>query len=202
MLSFTSLTALAASTPTPPPPTVNQQVMTLLSGNYQIDTPHTRVSFIIPHFVISEVEGRFNDVEGNFTIGTTFLKSKFTATAKVASIDTGIKQRDDHLRSADFFDAEKYPVITFTSKTITGTYDNFKMVASVTIKGITKDVLFSGSYKGGIIKDSFGKQRVALRATGKVNRRDFNINYDGKFDLGPVVGDDVEIVIITEGVKI
>ncbi len=138
MLSFTSLTALADTTKAPPPatPTANQKVMTLLSGNYQIDTPHTRVSFIIPHFVISEVEGRFNDVEGNFTIGTTFLKSKFTATAKVASIDTGIKQR------------------------------------------------------------------VALRATGKVIRRDFNINYDGKFDLGPVVGDDVEIVIITEGVKI
>ena len=204
ILSFTSLTGFAATTPSPPTPapTTNQKVMKILSGNYEIDSPHTHVAFTIPHFVISEVQGRFDDVSGNFTIGKTFLDSKFTATAQVASIDTGVKQRDDHLRSAEFFDAEKFPVITFSSKTITGTYDNFKMVAAVTIKGITRDVLFSGAYKGGIIKDSFGKQRVALKATGKVNRRDFNINYDGKFDLGPVVGDDVEITIITEGVKI
>ena len=202
-MSLSSSSGFAATVATQAAkPTDNQKIMKLLSGNYSIDTAHTRVSFVIPHFIVSEVEGRFDDISGNFTIGKTFLDSKFTATAQVASIDTGVKQRDEHLRSADFFDAEKFPVITFASKTITGTYDNFKMVAAVTIKGVTKDVLFSGSYIGGIVKDSFGKQRVALKATAKVNRKDFNINYDGKFDLGPVVGDNVDIVIITEGVKI
>lgn len=201
ILSFTSLSGMAA-TPVAPTKTHNQKVMDILSGNYEIDNAHTRVSFIIPHFMISEVEGRFDEVAGNFTIGKTFLDSKFTANAQVSSIDTGIQKRDEHLRSPDFFDASKFPVITFASKTITGTYDNFKMVAAVTIKGVTKDVLFSGAYRGGIVKDSFGKQRVALKATGKINRKDFNINYDGKFDLGPVVGDEVQITIITEGVKI
>lgn len=172
----------------------------LMSGDFEIDSAHTRISFIIPHFVISEVEGRFDEVTGLITIGKSFLDAKFEAVVPAKSIDTGIKQRDDHLRSSDFFDVEKYPDIKFVSKTITGTKDNFKMVASVTIKGVTKDVLFSGAYTGGI-KDTFGKERIALKATGKVNRKDFNINYNDKFDLGPVVGDMVEIRIWTEATK-
>lgn len=178
----------------------NQAARELLSGNFEIDPAHTRVSFIIPHLVISEVEGRFGDIKGSFTIGKTFLESKFNATVATKSIDTGIKRRDDHLRSADFFDVKKYPTMSFESKTITGAMDNFKMVAALTIKGVTKDVLLSGSYTG-FVKDQQGKERVGLKATGKINRKDFNINFDDKVDLGPIVGDTVEIRLWAEGIK-
>lgn len=178
----------------------NQAAIKLLSGSFDIDPAHTRVSFVIPHLVISEVEGRFDDIKGTITIGNTFLASKFNAVIQIDSIDTGIKQRDDHLRSPDFFDAAKYPTMTFESKSITGTMDNFKMVAALTMKGVTKDILLTGKYTG-TVKDQEGKDRIALRATGMINRKDFNIKFDGKVPLGPIVGDLVEIRLWTEGVK-
>ena len=172
----------------------------LLAGEFQIDPAHTRVSFIVSHLVISEVEGRFDDVKGTFQIGPKITDSKFTATVPVASINTGIEKRDEHLRSEDFFNVKVFPDMTFESKTITGTLDNFKMVAALTIKGVTKDVLFSGSYTGQV-KDPQGKERVGLKATGSINRRDFNVNYNDMVDLGPVVGNKVEIRLWAEGIK-
>lgn len=170
-------------------------------GKYTVDPAHTRVSFVIAHFVISEVEGRFNDVTGEFSLAEPFTDSKFRATVPVKSIDTAVKQRDDHLRSKDFFEVAKYPEMKFVSKSITGTPENFKMVAALTIKNVTKDVIFEGKYTG-TAKDSWGKQRTALQATAKINRKDFNINYDDKIDIGPAVGDEVTIRLWTEGVKV
>lgn len=172
----------------------------LLSGEFNIDPAHTRVSFIVPHLVISEIEGRFDDVQGTFSIGPNIIGSKFSATVPVESINTGIAKRDEHLRSEDFFDVKKYPTMKFESKTITGTLNNFKMVAALTIKDVTKDVLFTGTYTGSV-KDAQGKERVGLKATGKINRKDFNINYSDTVDLGPIVGNQVEIRIWTEGIK-
>lgn len=170
-----------------------------LQGTYDIDPMHTRVSFVIPHFVISEVEGRFDEIKGSMVLGKSFLDSSFEATVPVKSIDTGVVKRDEHLRSKDFFEVDKFPEIKFVSKSITGTMENFKMVATLTIKGVSKDVLFTGEYTG-VVKDSWGKQRAALKATAKVNRKDFNITYNDKIDLGPVVGDMVEIRLWAEGV--
>jgi polyisoprenoid-binding protein YceI len=184
----------------PKMPTLKKNARKLLSGEFSIDPAHTRVSFIVPHLVISEVEGRFDDVQGNFSIGPNIIGSKFSATVPVESINTGIAKRDEHLRSEDFFDVKKYPEMKFESKTITGTLNNFKMVAALTIKGVTKDVLFSGTYTGSV-KDAQGKERVGLKATGKINRKDFNINYSDKVDLGPIVGNQVEIRIWAEGIK-
>jgi polyisoprenoid-binding protein YceI len=172
----------------------------LLAGEFAIDPAHTRVSFIVPHLVISEVEGRFDDVQGMITMGKNIQGSKFTATVPVGSINTGVAKRDEHLKSEDFFDVKKYPDMKFESKTITGTLSNFKMVASLTIKDVTKDVLFSGTYTGSV-KDAQGKERVGLKATGKINRRDFNVNYSDSIDLGPVVGNEVEIRIWAEAIK-
>jgi polyisoprenoid-binding protein YceI len=171
-----------------------------IPGRYEVDNAHSRVSFIIPHFVISEVEGRFNEVKGEFTLAKPFTNSKFTATVPVKTIDTGIQKRDDHLRSKDFFEVEKYPDMKFTSKSITGTPESFKLVAALTIKDVTKDVTFDGKYTGSV-KDSWGQQRAALQATATINRKDFNINYDDKVDLGPAVGNEVKIRLWTEGVK-
>jgi polyisoprenoid-binding protein YceI len=171
-----------------------------LPGKYSVDTAHTRVSFTVPHFVVSEVEGRFNDVKGEFTLAEKFEESSVSATIPVKSIDTAVKQRDDHLRSKDFFEVTKYPEMKLFSKSISGTPESFKLVAALTIKNVTKDVTFDGKYTGSV-KDSWGQQRTALQLEGKVNRKDFNINYDDKVELGLAVGEEVKIRIWTEGVK-
>lgn len=169
-------------------------------GKYSIDTAHSRVSFIIPHFVVSEVEGRFNEVEGNFNIAKNFTDSSLTAIVQTKSIDTAVKKRDDHLRSKDFFEVAKYPTMKLVSKSITGKPESFKMVAALTIKDVTKDVTFEGKYTG-TATDPQGQIRAAFQATATINRKDFNINYDDKIDLGPAVGHDVKIRLWTEGVK-
>ena len=87
-----------------------------MPGDYKVDPDHTRVSFTIKHLVISEVEGRFNDVNGTFTLADKFTKSTAEATVAIESIDTGVKKRDDDLRSKNFFEAEKYPTMTLKSK--------------------------------------------------------------------------------------
>ena len=204
VLGLTLSGAYAQKKLAPVPTTENakeeSQARKLLAGQFSIDPAHTRVSFIVPHLVISEVEGRFDDVQGTITMAKDIVGSKFTATVPVSSINTGVAKRDEHLKSEDFFDVKKYPNMKFESKTITGTLSNFKMVASLTIKDVTKDVLLSGTYTGSV-KDAQGKERVGLKATGKINRKDFNINYSDKIDLGPVVGNEVEIRIWAEAIK-
>lgn len=172
-----------------------------VKGKYDVDPAHTRISFVIPHFVVSEVEGRFNEVKGEFNLAEPFAASSFSATIPVSSIDTGVKQRDDHLKSKDFFEAAKYPSMKLVSKSITGTDDSFKVVASLTIKDVTKDVTFEGKCTGFVV-DTWGKQRAAFQMTGTINRKDFNINYNDKVALGPAVGDEVKIRIWTEGVAV
>jgi polyisoprenoid-binding protein YceI len=162
------------------------------AGTYTLDNAHTRVSFKIPHFVISKVEGRFNDVKGQITLAEDFSKSSLEGT-----IDTASAQRDTHLKSADFFDAKKFPKMTFRSTKFEGKKEKFSVIGYLTIKDITKEVKFSAEYFG-IVKDPWGNTRAAFKLTANINRKDFNITYDDKFDLGPVVGNEVEISIISE----
>jgi polyisoprenoid-binding protein YceI len=171
-----------------------------MPGEYKIDPDHTRVEFTIPHFVISEVEGRFNNVEGNFVLEKNFTLSKVDASVLTNSIDTASAKRDEHLKSKDFFDAPTFPTITLKGKSFSGKPSAFTLVAEVTIKDVTKDVTFKGKYTGGI-KDPTGNERVALNMSAKINRKDFHINYNEKIDIGPAVGDEVTIVVRTEGIK-
>lgn len=172
----------------------------LTPGKYNVDPAHTRVSFLIDHFVVSEVQGRFNDVKGTFTLDKDISKSKVDVTVPIESIDTGVKKRDDHLRSADFFDAKKFPTMTFKSKKFSGSLDNFKVTGDLTIKDVTKEVTLDGKYTGSV-KDSWGQIRAAVRATGTINRKDFNIKYNDMVEAGPAVGDEVRISIISEGIQ-
>lgn len=169
-------------------------------GQYKIDPDHTRVDFVINHFVISEVEGRFNNVKGNFILAKKFTLSKVEAEIAVASIDTNAPKRDEHLRSSDFFDASVYPTMTLRGKHFTGKPASFTLVADLTIKDVTKEVTFKGKYTGSI-KDPQGNQRVALHMSAKINRKDFHINYNEKIDIGPAVGEEVTIMVRTEGIK-
>lgn len=168
-------------------------------GKYKIDPPHTRVSFVIGHFAVSEVEGRFNDVQGEFTLGPKIEESSATVTVPIASIDTGVKRRDDDLRSPNFFDARKYPTMKFVAKKFSGTPEKFTVTADLTIKDVTKEVTLDGKYTGNVI-DPYKNQRVALQFTGQIHRKDFHINYDNQVAIGPAVGEEVRIRIWTEGI--
>lgn len=168
-------------------------------GEFQLDNAHTRVSFKVSHFVISYVEGRFNEVHGAVNFNKDFKKSSLNVSIPIKSIDTAIEQRDNHLKSPDFFDEAKFPLMTFKSKSFKGKAKDFTVIGDLTIKNVTKEVKFEGEFLG-TITDSWGNTRNAFELEGKINRKDFNVNYDDKFDLGPVVGHEVKIKIITEGV--
>lgn len=171
----------------------------LTPGTYKIDPAHTRVSFTIKHFVVSEVQGRFNDVQGTFYLSDKIAKSSIDVTIPVASIDTAVTKRDDDLKSPAFFDATKYPTMTFKSKKFTGNLSNFRVTGDLTIKDVTKEVVLVGKYTGSA-KDPWGGERAAVSANTKINRKDFHINYNEKIAIGAAVGDEVTINIISEGV--
>lgn len=169
----------------------------LVDGKYNIDPAHTRVGFEIDHFVISSVQGRFNDVKGTLEISKDLKKCNLNVTIPVESLDTAVAKRDEHLKSADFLEAKKYPQMTFKSKSCSGTLEDLKVTGDLTIKGVTKQIVMDVEYEGSV-KDTWGNQRAAFTADFDINRKDFNIKYDDKIDIGPVVGNKVEVEIITE----
>jgi polyisoprenoid-binding protein YceI len=159
------------------------------ADTYKIDPAHTSVGFTISHLVISEVNGRFDDVAGEITVDSNTLVSA-TATIQTKSIDTAIKKRDDDLRSPAFFDAEKFPTITFESTKV----EKNQITGKFTLHGVTKEITFPFKLKGPI-KDPWGNQRLAVTAETEINRIDYGMK--------PVtgVGDDVTIRISVEATK-
>ncbi len=158
-----------------------------VSGSYQLDPAHSKVGFGVTHLMISTVEGKFNQSEGQIDLDEKFEKSKVKASVDMASIDTGNGKRDEHLKSPDFFEIAKYPKMTFESTSITGTPESFKLVGNLTIKGITKKVVFDGTYRGSAA-DGYGNQKAAFEAKTKINRKDFKI-----VSGAPAVGEEVTI---------
>lgn len=172
-----------------------------LAGEYKIDSDHTRVEFLVDHFVVSQVEGRFNSVEGKIILGKIVSGSSIDATVNTASVDTGVAKRDEDLRSERFLDTVKYPKMTFKSTAFSGTPANFQMIGDLTIKDVTKRVTFTGKYTG-TVKDPWGNTRIAFQAKTQISRKDFNVTYNEKVDIGAAVGDKITISIISEGIKI
>jgi polyisoprenoid-binding protein YceI len=163
------------------------------ADTYTIDVAHTTVGFTITHLVISEVSGRFNDVAGELTLDKDTLAGA-KATIQTKSIDTQIAKRDEHLRKPDFFDAEKYPTITFESTKLVKNGDKTIVTGKFTLHGTTKEIQLPVTLKGPI-KDPWGNSRVALVAETTINRTDYGM----KSTTG--VGDEVKIRITAEAVK-
>ncbi|NBW80951.1 YceI family protein [bacterium] len=164
------------------------------AGRYQVDPMHSKIGFEVPHLVISSVEGSFKSFEGQIQIADNFIKSKVSASADVASVDTGVSKRDEHLKSPDFFDAQKHPKMTFDSTSISGTPDAFKLEGDLTIRGIKKKVVFDGAYLGSVT-DGYGNRKIAFKARTKINRKDFGLVWNMMVEAGPTVGDEVTIVL-------
>lgn len=162
------------------------------AGKYDIDAAHSKVGFEIPHLVISTVEGRFTDYKGNIVLDKRFARSKFNVTINTKSIDTSVAKRDEHLRSADFFEVEKYPEIKFVSTNVSGNPEKFSVKGNLTIKGVTKPVTLEGQFLG-MVKDGFGNEKAAFSAKTKINRKDFGLTWNNVVEAGPVVGDQVTI---------
>jgi len=161
-------------------------------GKYEIDTAHSTVGFEVQHLVISSVEGKFNTFNGTIDLADKLEKSKVEVTIDTKSIDTGNNKRDDHLRSADFFDANKIPTMTFKSTSVKGTLDNLEITGNLTMKGVTKKVTLKGKYLGAV-KDGYGNEKVAFVAETELNRKDFGLNWNSMVEAGPVVGDKVNV---------
>ena len=163
---------------------------------YQIDKIHTFVNFGVERFMVGEVTGRFNDFVGTVVHNTeNILQTKINVSIDVKSIDTGFEVRDGHLKSNIWLDAEKYPEITFTSKSLEKTEENLMLTADLTIHGITREVTFPISIKGPFV-DPTQSNTIGLSGELIVNRQDFGISMDKKMLNGhSFIGDDVKISI-------
>lgn len=177
-------------------------VTTPARTTWAIDPSHSHVEFSIRHLMIASVKGRFADVQGVVTIDDSEpSKSEIDVTIGVASIDTRVEQRDAHLRSADFFDVEKFPSMTFKSRRIERDGDDISVIGDLTIRGVSREVALTVTENGRQI-DPWGGHRAGFEATGKIKRSDFGLTWNQALETGGVmVGDDVKLSIDVELVK-
>ena len=169
------------------------------AGTWTIDPSHSEVGFSVRHLMVSKVKGNFETFSGTIVIGEDPLASSVTAEVDLNSINTRDAQRDGHLRSADFFDAENHPKITFTVNNISRTDDDdYKVTGNLTILGITKPVVWEVEDEGQAT-DPWGNDRWGFHAKTKINRKDFGLNWNVALEKGGwLVGDEVKIDIDLE----
>jgi polyisoprenoid-binding protein YceI len=149
-----------------------------VAGTWAIDPVHSEVSFTVRHMMVSKVRGRFDTFEGTIVTGADPLSSTVTASVDLSSINTGQEQRDAHIRSADFFEVEKHPNMTFASTGIRAEGDHFLLDGDLTLKGVTKPVTFKLEVNG-FGPDAYGGTRVGFSATTEINRNDFGVSFNG-----------------------
>ena len=164
---------------------------------WAIDPMHSEVQFKVKHLVISTVTGFFKSFSGELdAVNDDFEDSEISFALDIDSIDTNQSQRDEHLKSDLFFDAAKYPQITFKSTSFKKTDDDeFELVGDLTIKGITKSVKLAAEY-GGSTNDFYGNTKAGFEVSGKINRKEFGLTWDGVTEAGSVVvGEDIKLLI-------
>ena len=164
-------------------------------GTWNLDAAHSDVDFVVRHAGISKVRGTFHAVEGQLVIAEEFTQSSVEVTVDVASISTKNEGRDGHLRSADFFDVEQFPTMTFRSTEVRGEPEEFTLVGELTLHGVTQTVELEAEF-GGQDKDPFGVTRVGFEATGEISRKDFGLTWNAATEAGGVlVSDKVKLEI-------
>ena len=173
-------------------------------SNWQIDPAHSHVEFAVRHLMISTVKGAFGDVQGTVWLDQAdFRAAHVDVTIQVASIDTRQEQRDAHLRSADFFDAARFPTITFRSRQVKGNHleSEFRLVGDLTIRGVTREVILDVS-AAGRMTDPWGAERAGFSAHGKIDRTEFGLTWNQALETGGVlVGNDVRISVEVELIR-
>jgi polyisoprenoid-binding protein YceI len=169
---------------------------------WKIDPAHSHAEFAVRHLMISTVKGRFGVVNGTIALHEgDLMQSEVDVTIDVNSIDTHEAQRDAHLKSADFFDVEHFPAITFKSTRITGDASAFKLTGDLTIHGVTREVTLEAVSEGRG-KDPWGGERAGFSAHAKIKRSDFGLTWNQLLEAGGfAVGDEVKIALDVEAVK-
>ncbi|MDE1192727.1 MAG: YceI family protein [Arachidicoccus sp.] len=171
--------------------------------NYKLDPAHSDISFKVRHLLISNVSGKFKAFEGELDrVNDDFSESKVSFLARVESIDTGNEQRDAHLKSADFFDAEKYPEIKFSSTSFEKDGDSYKVVGDLTIHDVTNSIILDVVFNGASA-DDYGNKRIGFEGKGKINRKDFGLGFTMTTQAGTVViGDDIKLEFDVQFIEI
>jgi len=166
----------------------------LTPGTWTIDPFHSEVGFVARHLMVAKVRGRFTDFTGIITVGDSFEDSTVEATVKLASVDTGAPDRDTHLRSADFFDVENTPDMTFRSTKVTeGTLEG-----ELTIKGVTNPVTFDLAFNG-VATDPYGNTKAGFEAETEINRKDWGLTWNAALEGGGVlVSDTIRVSVDVE----
>ena len=174
------------------------------ASDYQIDPDHSSIQFKVRHLMVSNVKGDFNKAKGSVMIDDSNITNlKVELTIETASVDTGHAKRDEHLRNADFFDAAKYPTVTFVSKKVMQAgQGKLKVTGDLTLHGVTQEITMDVEGPTQEIKDPWGKFRRGATATGKINRKDFGLTWNRALETGGVVvGEDVDIYVEVELIK-
>ena len=175
----------------------------MANTNWQVDGAHSAVNLSVRHMVISKVRGRFGRWNAKLALDTADLtRSSVEVEIEAASIDTGVADRDAHLRSPDFLSAEKYPTLRYASRRVEALAgDRLRVVGDLTIRGVTREVVLDVDY-GGQGKDPWGNQRVGFTATASLNRRDFGLTWNQALETGGVlVADRVDVEIELQAVQ-
>lgn len=165
-----------------------------VAGTWNLDPTHSEISFSVRHLAISKVKGTFEKFSVTVVAGANPLESTVTASIDVTSVNTNQEQRDQHLRTSEFFAADEYPTIEFVSTGVRDTGDGtFALDGDLTLRGVTKAVTLKGEF-GGITVDGYGQTKAGVEATTKINRHDFGVSWNAALEAGGLtLGDDVTI---------
>jgi polyisoprenoid-binding protein YceI len=173
---------------------------------WTLDPAHTTVEFSAKHMMITTVKGRLSDIRGTLVVDEANpARSSVNVEFGAASLNTGVEQRDQHLRSADFLDADSFPTISFKSRRVDGARAKdgarFTVTGDLTIRGVTKDVVLDASYEGRGM-DPWGGERLSFTATTKIDRRDFGLTWNQALEAGGLlVSNDIKLTIDAQAVK-
>lgn len=174
----------------------------MTTSAWDFDLSHSSLNFHVRHLMVSKVHGRFTTWTGTLELDETDLtKSRLEVTIDAASVDTKEPKRDDHLRSADFFEVEKFPHLTFKSTKVEKSGDDYKVTGDLTIRGITKSVTLDVE-GGDTVKDPWGGTRTGFSAKTSISRKDFGLTWNVALEAGGfVVGDKIDITLEIEAIK-
>lgn len=186
---------------TPTTAAVTADVPDLPSGTWTVDPTHTRIGFVARHMMVTKVRGSFSDYVADVHVADDPATSTLTAVVRMASIDTGNDDRDAHLRTNEFFDIDQYPTMTLRSTAFELHGGDGRMHAELTIKGVTRPVVFDLEY-GGAVTDPWGGTRTGVTATTTINRKDWGIEWNAPLEAGGVlVGEHVQIELDVQLVR-
>ena len=171
-----------------------------IAGTWTVDPVHSEVSFVVRHMMVSKVRGRFDKFSATVTTAEDPLKSSVTASVDLSSVNTGAPDRDNHIRSADFFHVEQHPTMTFQSTGVRAHGDHFLLDGDLSIRGTTKPVTLKLEVNG-FGPDAYGGTRAGFSATTEINRSDWGVSYNGPIPGGGVaVSEKVQISVDIEAV--